>query len=87
MNDNNIDVLSAPIRLIISRIKVESKVTNVGKIKNSFFSPYAGTTVPDLDTLAEYLLTGHSITPAYVLPNPNDIDSKTGKQHEAPTNQ
>jgi len=32
-------------------------------------------------------MTGHSITPAYVLPNPNDIDSKTGKPHEAPTNE
>lgn len=86
MSDNNIDVLSTPIRTIISRIKVESKVTNVGKVKNSFFSPYAITAVPDLDTLAAYLLTGHSITPAYVLPNPLDIDPKTGKPHDAPTN-
>lgn len=87
MNDNNIDVFSTPIRTIISRIEVESKVTNVGKVKNSFFSQYAITSVHDLDTLAEYLLTGHSITPAYVLFNPLDIDCKTGKPHAAPTSQ
>ena len=86
MNDNNIDVLSTPVRLIISRIEVESK-THAGKIKNSFFSRYAITSVSDLDTVAYYLMTGHSITPAYVLANPNDIDSKTGKPHEAPTNE
>ncbi|GEM_PF-6822181 len=86
MNDNNIDVLSTPIRLIISRIEAESK-TDAGKVKNSFFSRYAITSVPDLETVAYYLMTKHSITPAYVLPNPNNIDSKTGKPHEAPTNE
>jgi hypothetical protein len=86
MNDNNIDVLSTHIRLIISQIEVESK-TDAGKVKYSFFSRYAITSVPDLETVAYYLMTGHSITPAYVLPNPNDIDSKTGKPHEAPTNE
>ncbi len=81
----NIDKSS--IRLIISPEQVESKITNVGKIKNSFFKPGAITSIPDLETLAEYVLTGHSFTPAYLLQNPQDINLKTGKLHSAPTNQ